>query len=177
MRIKVIVDDSVVGIDGNFRRVDLSGFGIAPDVHAISFDAIEGVGTIERRPGSKNGDSIIKTIDVLDEFIAAWQEAAQPAPEPPPPLSPADLELKRVAEIKNAAHVVILTRHPQWKQANMTARVVELIDKKISGPLTPEESAEFSAIQGAWKWVKSVRQTSDAAEASGQSADSVVWPL
>lgn len=73
---------------------------------------------------------------------------------------------QRVAEslypaIKGHARELIDARFPAWRQANMTARALELIDGLIAGTLTPEEAAELAAIRAAWGWVKSVRATSN----------------
>jgi hypothetical protein len=56
-------------------------------------------------------------------------------------------------------------RYPQWKQANMTARMVELNKIRASvGSWTAGEQIEVDVIQSAWDWVKSVRSASDALE-------------
>lgn len=65
-----------------------------------------------------------------------------------------------IAAIKLEARRRITTRYPEWKQSNMTARVVELVGAgQASG-------VEWDALQAAWGWVKAVRAHSDALEAS-----------
>jgi hypothetical protein len=67
--------------------------------------------------------------------------------------------------IKAEAGKRILVRYPQWKQANMTARMVELNKIRASvGSWTAGEQIEVDVIQSAWDWVKSVRSASDALE-------------
>lgn len=87
-------------------------------------------------------------------------------------------EERRIVGIKIEAQRRIYARYLPWKQANMLARAIELSDKRINGQtLTTAESAEADALRAAWKWVKSVRAVSDAAEATpGMMADQVVWP-
>jgi hypothetical protein len=67
--------------------------------------------------------------------------------------------------VKDEARRRILSRYPEWRQANMTARGVELTLTKIAREWTPEEQGEADTLQGAWDWVESVRAASDAIEA------------
>lgn len=73
---------------------------------------------------------------------------------------------EQVASVKNEARRRILDRFPDWKQANMTARGVELQDiwRRV-GAWTEIEQAEADALTGAWAWIKAVRAASDAIEA------------
>jgi hypothetical protein len=71
-----------------------------------------------------------------------------------------------VAMVKLEARQRILARYPEWKQANMTARGIELQDIwRRNGEWTVEEQAEATALMDAWAWIKSVREASDAIEA------------
>lgn len=89
----------------------------------------------------------------------------------------AALDAVRVRAIKAAARQVILARYPEWRQANMTARAVELLDIRSSRAWTSEEDAGAQALRAAWGWIKTVRGESDRAEATpGMTADQVVWP-
>lgn len=45
MRITIIADDGLVGIDGEFRKVDLSD--LDPAIHAVQFDTVAGAGHVE----------------------------------------------------------------------------------------------------------------------------------
>jgi predicted house-cleaning NTP pyrophosphatase (Maf/HAM1 superfamily) len=72
-----------------------------------------------------------------------------------------------VAGVKAEAGKRILARYPQYKQANMTARAVELAaDNQKTGP-------EWTAIRAAWDWVKAVRAESNRIEAAVMAADTV----
>lgn len=59
-----------------------------------------------------------------------------------------------MAPIKQHAQNLIYSRYPQWRQANMTARAVEL---SLSQPLSPLDALELEDISAAWAWVRSVR--------------------
>ena len=84
----------------------------------------------------------------------------------------------RIAAIKQAARAHILARYPDWKQANMTARMLELVNKKLTTPLTAPEAYEEAALIAAWDWVKAVRGASNVAEqTAGMTAEQIVWPV
>lgn len=61
--------------------------------------------------------------------------------------------------VKAEARRRIVAAFPEWKQANMTARAVELIR---DGDL---EHADMVGLTVAWGWIKSVREASNALEA------------
>lgn len=59
--------------------------------------------------------------------------------------------------INNKASDKIIAIYPQWKQANMTARFVQLITLGQTG------SAEGLGLQSAWAWIESIRAASNVA--------------
>lgn len=67
--------------------------------------------------------------------------------------------------IKQAARAHILASLPEWKQANATARGLELTRVGMTRALTEPEQAELAGLEYAWAWVKSIRTLSDVAEA------------
>jgi hypothetical protein len=82
--------------------------------------------------------------------------------------------------IKAEARRRILEKYPEWKQANMTARMVELNKIRASvGSWTAGEQIEVDVIQSAWDWVKSVRSASDALELTlpvDYNNNNLYWP-
>lgn len=68
------------------------------------------------------------------------------------------------AAVKAECRRRIFDRFPDWKQANMTARAVELLHIGEAN-WTDEHRAEISAMQDAWSWIKQLRAKSDALEA------------
>jgi len=88
----------------------------------------------------------------------------------------ASTETTRVKEIKQLASNVIISEYPEWKQRNITARMVELINKRATTTLTAEESAELITVQAIWDWIKDVRALSDQAEIDGLMPVEITWP-
>lgn len=76
--------------------------------------------------------------------------------------------------IKAEARRRIVAALPEWKQANATARMTELL---LVGPAqwSPAEQAEADALRAAWAWVKAIRAKSDELEAAaaGKTLDEV----
>jgi hypothetical protein len=68
--------------------------------------------------------------------------------------------------VKTEARRRIVARYPDWKQANMLARGLELQDifRRV-GAWTAAEQAEAAALDAAWAWIKAIRQVSDSIEA------------
>lgn len=90
-----------------------------------------------------------------DKLPVGW------AREPP---AKADLDAQ-IQAIKQACADDILAKVPDWKQRNMTARAVELLEAKAAGAKwSPEEQAEADAIRAAWRWIKERRARSDVEE-------------
>lgn len=86
-------------------------------------------------------------------------------------------------DVKAEARRRILTRYPDWKQANMNAEAVQhLLIRVEGGTWTPEQAARVVELQAAKEWIDSVRTASDAIEARLASepdldiTDDILWP-
>ena len=78
---------------------------------------------------------------------------------------------RKILQTKVEAQRRIYVLAPQWKQANLTARMVELHQKRLDLVLlTAAEQAEVTASQALWDKVKAVRAASDLIEADIQAA-------
>lgn len=81
-------------------------------------------------------------------------------------MSAFDFDAPQADDVKAEARRRILARFPEWKQANMTARGVELTLVLASGgQWSQQEQAEAAALQEACDWIKQVRAASDVLEA------------
>jgi hypothetical protein len=84
-----------------------------------------------------------------------------------------DVEVRAAAKaakkqhIKAAARARILARYPEWMQANLTARAVELVSLgQITGP-------EWGQMQAIWNWIKATRARSDLLESDVDNCTTV----
>lgn len=77
--------------------------------------------------------------------------------------SPISIPPTTIADVKAEAQRRIFGRYPQWKQANMTARAVELLQIGQTN-WSAEEQAEAAALNAAWAWIKAIRTKSDEIE-------------
>jgi len=198
MKITIIPADGAVGIDGVWRRVDLSN--VDSTIHAVQFDTDAARGEIEYRRDATVGQEMAdptledpyrvrivqvrrgnQTIDSsgftpFAGCVDLWNAAAPQPPQPAPEPTAEEVEARRVFGIKRAAQIYILTRYPQWRQANLASRAVELVRVQMQGALTVDQETELAAIETVWAWIKAVRDTSNEAEASGVTADQIQWP-
>ena len=111
-------------------------------------------------PGIDLASEVLLQDNGAGPYIAVWNR-----PEPQPTDAeiaaaalPAAQAVTRTA-IKAAARQVILARYPEWMQANLTARAVELVSL---GEIT---SPEWQQLQSIWSWIKAVRAHSNLLEA------------
>jgi hypothetical protein len=93
MKLTIVVPDGIVGIDGEFRELDLSE--LPPNIHAVQWASVSG--HIEFNDGTPN--EIINSIDMFSDLVAAWN-ALTPAPPAPPTL--AELKALKNTEINQA---------------------------------------------------------------------------
>lgn len=81
------------------------------------------------------------------------------------------IRLGKVLQTKAEAQRRIYVLVPQWKQANLTARLVELHQKRLDfGVLTQAEQDEVTVGQALWNRVKAIRAASDLIEADIQAS-------
>lgn len=123
--------------------------------------ALEMVEVLEvAQPTLEPGESLSE--GVPDLVAGDWRQTWVVTPAPPDETIRAGL----VATIKQMAREHILVVLPEWKQANATARGLELTRIGMTRALTEPEQAELAGLEYAWAWVKSVRVQSDVAEAA-----------
>ncbi len=85
MRVTIIADDGVVGVDGEFRSIGLGA--LDPNIHAVQWDGA--AGEIEWNNPRRN--EAISDFAPFQSFVDAWIAATPPPPPaPPPPVPDAD---------------------------------------------------------------------------------------
>jgi hypothetical protein len=105
-RITIIQADNHVGIDGDFREVDLSS--LDPQIHAIQFSLLKGFGEIEwdeNTDGTRPPNQRITDLSPYQWAIDLWL-AAVPTPEEPEEESPEDPPTPPTFEQLKAAKLV-----------------------------------------------------------------------
>lgn len=118
--------------------------------------------------GSALHDAIVKAGFWLRDRNGTWESsddvAVQAIIDAFDPV--AHYQAVKIAEAKAEAQKRIFAIYPQWKQANMTARAVELQDIwRDVGEWTAQEQAESTALKAAWDAVNAIRTASDLIEA------------
>lgn len=81
MKISIVKEDAVVGVDGVFRSVDVSD--LDATVHAIQFDSVAGKGRIWFKAETDKGQADLTIISLYQVYIDRWM-AAEPLPAPAP---------------------------------------------------------------------------------------------
>lgn len=80
MRITIIQDDGLVGVDGLFRAVDLAD--LDPDIHAIQFDTGKGTGHVEYDPDAQdrkpNRPIGVTAFRPYQKYVTRWKAAGAP---------------------------------------------------------------------------------------------------
>jgi hypothetical protein len=99
MRVTIIRDDNVVGVDGVFRLVDLSG--MPAGIRAMQWDGTQG--HREYYDGAIANTSIV-SIASIQSFIDLWTAAA---PSPPPEPTPQELIASAHARINRAYEAAV----------------------------------------------------------------------
>lgn len=98
-------------------------------------------------------------VDPANVDYAALVDAGTPIDAYEAPAPTADM-------VRAEARRRILALYPEWKQANLSARALELVEMIAQGEtLTTEEQAERDEIDATWQWIKSVRAASNGMEA------------
>jgi len=76
------------------------------------------------------------------------------------------LKAEKKNEVKFKASEKILDIIPEWKQRNITARCIEIVDRKVDSIATPEEVAELDSYRAFMQTVtRPIRAASDSIEA------------
>ena len=86
MRVTIIASESRVGVDGEFRVVDLTG--LAMTIHAVQWDSVLREGEIEYRRPDPPGNEKITDFSRFQVFVDRWTAAAPPPPLPDEPPGP-----------------------------------------------------------------------------------------
>lgn len=119
MKLTIIVPDGMIGIDGEFRAVDLSS--LATNIRAIQWNGIKG--HIEFNDETPN--QTIETIDAFTALVIAWKALT------PPPLTQEQITLleqeqtilaSKQAKVNALITITVTTSSGKTFDGNETAR-------------------------------------------------------
>lgn len=140
MRLTIIVPDSVVGIDGEFRNFE---FGIAPDIRAVQWDGA--VGHIEFNDGKPN--AIIQSIAPFQDIVDLWI-ALTPTPKPLPTL--AEFKAEKIEQIKSVRDRLTLNGGHKigenWYHSNEISLIQQLALNGIADKMVAAGAPDSTAI-------------------------------
>ena len=121
MRVTIIRDDGVVGVDGVFRNVDLSS--LDPDIHAVQWDGAAKRGHVEHK-SPRRVEPITAYRARFQRFVDAWTAAAPPPGQETP--TPTDQELVDVELDRGRALlslVRLLAEERGWTEQQFRAAI------------------------------------------------------
>jgi hypothetical protein len=131
MRITIVRDDNVVGVDGVFRRTDLSAMPVG--IRAVQWNGMSG--HIEYDDAS---NVPLQCIADFQQFIDAWGAAAPQPPAPATLLQPKTAALDRINSAYQAAIAAMTAGYPKdeiesWPKQEAEARAW-LSDASVATP-------------------------------------------
>jgi len=131
MRITIVRDDSVVGVDGIFRHIDLSAMPAA--IRAVQWNGVNG--HIEY---DDMANSPLDSIADFQQFVDAWRAAAPQPAAPATPPEPKTAALNRINNAYQAAIAAMTAGYPEdeiesWPKQEAEARAW-LSDPDIATP-------------------------------------------
>ena len=91
MKIAIVKDDSVVGVDGEFRSVDVSD--LDDTIQALQFNTTLGRGRIWFKAETDKGQADLESFTPYQVYLDRWVAAAPIVTPPPPPVDQSDLDL------------------------------------------------------------------------------------
>lgn len=109
MKVTVIYDDRMVGVDGVFYRVNMDD--IDSNLHAIQWDSVARIGRVELKSyrGVTEDNLRLTSFDRFQVLMDRWTVEHGKANEPPPPPSPEEIARIRKRQLLNTLVDVIDT--------------------------------------------------------------------
>ncbi|MFN3261622.1 MAG: hypothetical protein ACE37J_13780 [Pikeienuella sp.] len=109
-------------------------------------------------------ERLVASVEITDAGARrVWAVERRPEAEIP---AVEAVAAEAVVRIKAGAGAAIEGRFPLWRQSNLMARAIELLDIRRDRLLTEAEAVERDAIEAAREWIKRQRAESDRLEAA-----------
>lgn len=122
-RITIIADDGVVGVDGEFREVDLAD--LDPDIHAVQWDGAKG--HIEFRTKGKLAKEVT-SITPFQKYIDRWNAVPPSPPFVNPQRAPDErIDIGRAGDVRFLSLVRIIADNAGMTEEQVIARMKVLM--------------------------------------------------
>ena len=128
MRVTIIKDDGVVGVDGVFRTVDLST--LDPTIHAVQWNGSVGYIEFSDEKPPLNFGSIANYQFFIDLWIAA-------APSPP---TLAELKKAKISAFRSEAIVRMAAQVPAWDNFETIKVILSIANMLNTAAMTPAQT-------------------------------------
>lgn len=131
MRVTIIRDDGIAGVDGLFRQVDLSS--LPAGIRAVQWNGVRG--HVEYDDGA---NTALDSIAAFQPFIDLWTAAAPPPPAPPTAAQMKDAAFNRINAAYQSAVNAMTAGYPEdevksWSKQETEARAW-LLDQSVATP-------------------------------------------
>lgn len=137
MQVTIVPPDSIVGVDGVFYRVDMTG--IRAGIHAVQFDGVAGeIEFVDKT----NMNEPITSLTEFQAIVDRWQAAHDAATAPPAPPTLAEARADKAARFANlrnadAAKPVLVSSKQYPADADYRSDIAAMLSQRSRGkPLT-----------------------------------------
>jgi hypothetical protein len=143
IRLTIIKSDDLVGIDGNFTKIDCSS--LPPNLHAVQWDAINSIGEAEWSGNPKPPNTILNDITDYQNVVTEWYKA-NPIPVPEPSANSSQISVLGEPTYINGQwyqNWIVRDRTPEEveeRRANLSQLITIYRDEKIA------EGFEFNDV-------------------------------
>ena len=128
MRVTIIKDDGVVGVDGVFRAIDLSE--LDPTIHAVQWNG--SIGYIEFNDGKP--PISFGSIANYQSFIDLWTAAA------PPPPTLDELKKEKIGAFRTEAIVRMAAQVSAWDNFETIKVILSIANMLNTAAMTPAQT-------------------------------------
>lgn len=112
MRFTIVPADGLVGVDGTFYQVAMTG--IDPAIHAVQYSGASGeIEFIDKTTANQ----AFEDVSAFQALIDRWQAAHDAATAPPAPLTLTEIKALKIAEIDAASAAAISPITSEYSQA------------------------------------------------------------
>ena len=143
IRLTIIKNDNLVGIDGKFTTIDCSS--LPSNLHAVQWDAVNSVGEVEWNGNPKPSNTPITDITDYQDIVTAWYKA-NPIEVPEPAANSSQIAVLGEPVLTNGEwyqNWTVRTRTPEEiaeRREYLSSQITRLRDQKIA------EGFEFNGV-------------------------------